>query len=137
MFGKQELLDQIEKLTEQNKNLQARKDAEQQQQRNVVYDDIDGSIHAFDWEAVGAFSIERNMKEQEGELIAYTVIGYQRSINDDGNICTGEWMFLCSQEEHNRLAKEFQAYLASKKPVKATTKPTLLTESKPATKRRK
>lgn len=135
MFGKQELLDQIEKLTEQNKNLQKRKDEELQQQRNVVYDDIDGCIHAFDWEAVGAFSIERNMKEQEGELIAYTIIGWNRGLNDKGVVCTGEWMFICSQEEHNRLAKEFQTYLASKKPAKATPKPTLLTET--ATKRKK
>ena len=135
MFGKQELLDQIDKLTEQNKNLQDRKDAELQKQRNVVYDDIDACIHVFDWEAVNAFSIERNMKKQEGELIAYTVIGYKRGVSDKGNICTGEWMFICSQEEHNRLAKQFQEYLASKKPVKATTKPALLTET--ATKGRK
>lgn len=135
MFGKQELLDKMETLIEKNENLQKRLEDKYQKERNVVYDDIDGCIHAFDWEAVGAFSIERNMKEQEGELIAYTIIGYQRSVNDDGNICTGEWMFICSQEEHNRLAKEFQAYLASKKPVKATPKPTLLTET--ATKRKK
>lgn len=119
MFGKQELLDQIEKLTNQNENLQERLQDKTQKQRNVVYDDIDGCIHAFDWEAVGAFSIERNMKEQDGELIAYTIIGFQRNISEEGNICTGEWMFICSQQEHNRLAKEFQEYLASKKPVKS------------------
>lgn len=131
MFGKQELLDQIEKLTYKNEDLINRLEDKNQKQRNVAYDDIDNCIHAFDWEAVGAFSIERNMKVQDGELIAYTVIGYQRSINNDDNICTGEWMFICSQEEHNRLAKEFQEYLFSKRLGK------YVKETKPATKVKK
>lgn len=136
MFGKQGLVDQIDTLEARNKNLQERLEDKEQKNRNVVYDDIDGSIHAFDWEAVGAFSIERNMKKEQGELIAYTIIGYQRNFTEDGNLCTGEWSFICSQEEHNRLAKEFREYLASKKPV-AKAKPVMLTETKPATKSRK
>lgn len=115
MFGKQELLDQIETLTNKNEELvQSLKD-KNQKQRNVVYDDIDGSTHVFDWEAARAFSIERNMRYEYGELEAYTIIGYQRNVNEDGNICNGEWSFVCSQAQHNKLAKEFEEYLFSKR----------------------
>jgi hypothetical protein len=92
----------------------------EQKQLNLVYDDIDASTHVFDWAAVGAFSIERNAKYEQGELIAYTIIGFLRP---DGE--TGEWSYICSQEEHNRLAAEFTLYLVMKnqpKPVKAPPK---------------
>jgi len=92
----------------------------EQKQLNLVYDDIDSSTHVFDWAAVNAFSIERNAKYEQGELIAYTIIGFLRT---DGE--TGEWSYICSQEEHNRLAADFTLYVAMKnqpKPVKAPPK---------------
>lgn len=116
-------------LTQQIQELQAKidqmvKDREPSAQLalNVIYDDIDNSKHGFDWEAVGAFSIERNIKKEQGELVAYTIIGFIR--NDGG---TGEWSFICSNEEHNRLAKEFEEYLFSKR----------IKDFKPATKAKK
>ena len=101
---------EIEALTIGLEDCQARLESKNQKQRNVVYDDIDGSTHVFDWATVNAFSIERNMKYEYDELVAYTIIGFIRA---DGE--TGEWSFICSQEEHNRLAKDFEEYLVSKR----------------------
>jgi hypothetical protein len=121
-------------LTQQIQELQAKidqmvKDREPSAQLalNVLYDDIDNSKHVFDWEAVGAFSIERNMRHEQGELVAYTIIGFTRGISENGSIDTGEWSFICSNEEHNRLAKEFEEYLFSKR----------IKDFKPATKAKK
>jgi len=113
------------KLEEQVKELEAQLEVKEQKQLNLVYDDIDASTHVFDWAAVGAFSIERNMKTQDDELIAYTLIGYLKDKYEDGAVTVGEWSFICSQEEHNRLAADFALYLALKnqpKPVKAPPK---------------
>lgn len=60
----------------------------------------------FDFKAMQAFSVERVTR---GKYPA-TVIGYIKPENQ-----LGEWTLFCSQEQHERLAKEFVQYLSKKK----------------------
>jgi hypothetical protein len=119
LFDKQKkmLMQQVEELQAKIDVMTKYREPSAQLALNVIYDDIDSSRHVFDWGSVNAFSIERNIKSEQGELVAYTIIGFIRSKSEDGYLDTGEWSFICSQEEHNRLAKEFEEYLASKKPT--------------------
>jgi hypothetical protein len=122
LFGnaKKKLEEQVKELEAQIQAMSKFKDPADQLKLNVVYDDIDSSTHVFDWAIVNAFSIERQIKQEQGELVAYTIIGYIRADGD-----TGEWSYICSQEEHNRLAADFALYVAMKnqpKPVKAPPK---------------
>jgi hypothetical protein len=69
--------------------------------------DLDGSTFEFDFKALNAFSIERIIDNRT----PHTVIGYQRGKDDSGNVSVGQWIFYCSQKEHNRLAEKFVEYV--------------------------
>jgi hypothetical protein len=71
--------------------------------------DLDGSTFEFDFKAVNAFSIERIADNKP----PHTVIGYVKGICQDGSIDVGQWLFYCSQKEHNRLAEKFVEYTKS------------------------
>jgi hypothetical protein len=71
--------------------------------------DLDGSAFEFDFKAVNAFSIERIVDNKT----PHTVIGYVKGICQDGSIDIGQWLFYCSQKEHNRLAEKFVEYTKS------------------------
>lgn len=63
-----------------------------------------------DWKTMGAFSIERMSKNDD----IYTTIGYYLNTIDDGGkkkTVIKEWYLYCSEEQHEKLCKEFQAYI--------------------------
>lgn len=62
------------------------------------------ATHAVDWQALDAFSIERHTRN----VVPVTVIGYW---SDEE---AKEWSFYCSLTEHERLVKEFNAYIKRK-----------------------
>jgi hypothetical protein len=68
--------------------------------------DLDGSTFEFDFKALNAFSIERIVDNKT----PHTVIGYSRGTCQDGSVNIGQWVFYCSQKEHNRLAEKFVEY---------------------------
>jgi hypothetical protein len=131
MFNNKALLEEIEELRSENKNLRGIIKTNEDRKLAVVYDDIDSCTFGFDWAKVNAFSIERNHRTDFGSLVAYTIIGYIKPENNT----VAEWTLVCSQEEHNRLAAQFDAYVGKSKP--SATKAALLTESKPATRAKK
>jgi len=53
---------------------------------------------SFDFKAVKAFSVEREL----GSRGIHTTIGY--IVNDE----VKQWVFFCSEEQHERLIKEFE-----------------------------
>ena len=57
-----------------------------------------------DWKSLNAFSLERVFNGGER-----TIIGYY---NSEKHIC--EWVFHCSREKHEELAKQFSEHIASK-----------------------
>jgi hypothetical protein len=122
MFNNKALLEQIEDLKTLNEWLSSRVKSLEERKLAVVYDDIDSCTFGFDWAKVNAFSIERNHRTDLGSLVAYTIIGYLRP---DVNTI-GEWQFVCSQEEHNRLAVKFDEYIKESK----TNKPAPATKAK-------
>lgn len=71
--------------------------------RKEKNDEIKADCYAcefvIDWDNMNAFSIERHGGDRE----AYTIIGYYNKEQD-----VSEWKFYCSQEQHNKLAKEFK-----------------------------
>ena len=131
MFNNKALLEEIEDLRRENKSLREIIKSNEDRKLAAVYGDIDSCSFGFDWAKVNAFSIERNHRTDFGSAVAYTVIGY---IRPESNT-VGEWSFVCSQEEHNRLAAQFDAYNCKSKP--SATKAALLTESKPTTRAKK
>lgn len=67
-----------------------------------------------DWKAMNAFSVERIAREGS----VYTIIGYilQNDYEDDKKqSLVKEWTLYCSEEQHEKLASEFQAYIKDKK----------------------
>jgi hypothetical protein len=69
---------------------------------DAIKADVNSSEFKIDWSKMDAFSIERMGDHQS----AYTVIGYY--LTDEQNVKhVHEWKFYCSQEQHNRLAGEF------------------------------
>ena len=69
---------------------------------DAIKNDVNTSEFKIDWTKMDAFSIERMGDHQS----AYTVIGY--FLTDDCNVKhVHEWKFYCSQEQHNKLAGEF------------------------------
>lgn len=70
--------------------------------------DVNSSDFEIDWKNMDAFSIER-MGDNNS---AYTVIGYWVIVNNEKTVA--EWKFYCSQEQHNKLAKEFRDGVAKK-----------------------
>lgn len=94
--GKIETRDhEIKMLTAQIAEMQAAK-------VDAIKEDVNTSEFNIKWDKMDAFSIERMGDHQS----AYTVIGY--FLADEHNVKhVHEWKFYCSQEQHNRLAKEF------------------------------
>jgi seryl-tRNA synthetase len=69
---------------------------------DTIKADVNSSEFKIDWSKMDAFSIERMGDHQS----AYTVIGYY--MTDENNVKhVHEWKFYCSQEQHNKLAGEF------------------------------
>lgn len=102
---KEEILDLKDKINELKQRLHAHEDAEH------------SASFSIDWSALDVFSIERNPQKQPPQTtIGYKVIKEQVV---DGvkvfNLKTEEWYYCCSLAEHERLVKEFNEYIASKK----------------------
>lgn len=76
---------------------------------DVIKADVNSSEFKINWSKMDAFSIERMGDHQS----AYTVIGYY--LTDEHNVKhVHEWKFYCSQEQHNKLAMEFNNGVAEK-----------------------
>lgn len=104
LLSKSELTKKVEKLEAE---LKAHKDH---------FENINNAIRAsnfsFDFKAVKAFSIERNIHNN----LPVTIIGYflpeARVIENDGvvtNDIVREWYLYCSQEQHEKLVEQFDA----------------------------
>lgn len=72
--------------------------------------DVQSSTFVIDWRNMDAFSIER--MGDDGKT-AYTVIGYY-IVNEHSKREVCEWKFYCSQQQHDKLAKEFSEYIVDK-----------------------
>ena len=82
--------------------------------------EMNAASFSVDWKAMNAFSIERNW--YDGAL--RTIIGYMlqepaiHTEGEDSKITykdvVREWYLHCSAEEHERLVKEFNEYVAKK-----------------------
>ena len=101
--GKVETRDhEIKMLTAQIAEMQAAK-------VDAIKEDVNTSEFNIKWDKMDAFSIERMGDHQS----AYTVIGY--FLTDEHNVKhVHEWKFYCSQEQHNKLAREFNNGVAEK-----------------------
>lgn len=86
------------------KSLQADLDRLREEKEEKVRADVQASTFVIDWKNMDAFSIERMGDAKE----AYTIIGYYTH-SADGSREVSEWKFYCSQEQHDKLAKEFEA----------------------------
>jgi hypothetical protein len=76
---------------------------------DAIKEDVNSSEFKINWDKMDAFSIERMGDHQS----AYTVIGYY--LADEHNVKhVHEWKFYCSQEQHNKLAGEFNNGIAEK-----------------------
>lgn len=102
----QYLAEQVDLLNAQIK--QMREDAESAKER-----DMQTSTFAIDFNATKVFAIERNM--HNGDIC--TIVGcmrLDRTTTIDGAIHekqdTLEWYLYCSQEQHEKLVKEFEAH---------------------------
>ena len=104
-----ELKDQIRRLENEVESLKADNDRLRQQKRDAVAEDVKTSSFIIDWNNMDAFSIERMGDFNE----AYTIIGYW-SKNENDVDYVAEWKFYCSQEQHEKLAKEFADGIAKK-----------------------
>lgn len=65
-----------------------------------------------DFAKMNAFSIERQLVPSGKEPV--TVIGYW-NLGLPGNNTVGGWLLYCSDETHNRLVEEFNAYMKGSK----------------------
>lgn len=110
---------QIEDLMDERDNLRKRLNELRGNRYKEVMEDLNKSSFSFDWERGGAFAVER-IHEFDDDLEIYittTVIGYHKSVptaENPNTVVNGEWRFYCSQEEHERLVKEFNEYRAKK-----------------------
>lgn len=76
----------------------------------ILNDTARNATVVIDWKAMGAFSIERMSKDDD----IYTTIGYYLNTIDDGRnkkTVIKEWYLYCSEEQHEKLCKEFQAHV--------------------------
>ena len=78
----------------------------------AVNKDVETADFAMDFKKCNAFAIERNAKDGK----AVTIVGH--FVNEpvaftDGQVqlkqATKEWYMYCSQEQHNKLVKDFEA----------------------------
>jgi uncharacterized protein Veg len=104
-----ELKEQIRKLENEIESLKADNDRLRKQKKDAVTADVQSSTFVIDWSNMNAFSIERMGEYAE----AYTIIGYWNK-NESGVAYVAEWKFYCSQEQHEKLAKEFADGIAKK-----------------------
>lgn len=102
MFNNSVLKDQIRKLENEVESLKADNARLRQVKKDAVTEDVQSSTFMIDWDKMDAFSIERMGDFSE----AYTIIGYWNK-NESGTAYVSEWKFYCSQEQHEKLAKEF------------------------------
>jgi hypothetical protein len=86
-------------------SLQADLDRLRKEKSEEVRADVQASTFVIDWKNMDVFSIER-MGDDGKE--AYTVLGYWIA-DSDGSKHVHEWKFYCSHEQHEKLAKEFEA----------------------------
>lgn len=115
-----ELEDQLEKVMDQRDNLRSRLDELENTKFMDVLKEVQTSTFAFDWKFGNAFSIERihEWNSDNQIYIPTTIIGYLAPTQDespDQKLRVGEWRFYCSQEEHDRLVEDFNAYKAKRK----------------------
>lgn len=93
----------IESRDIQIERLQAELNKMSLEKADSIKKDVETSEFEIDWKNMDAFSVER----MGDNSCAYTVIGYY--LTDEHNIKhVHEWKFYCSQEQHNKLAKEFK-----------------------------
>jgi hypothetical protein len=111
MFRSKEDIDRIVELEDKVDSLKAEITRLRDTKDYEFKKDLDGSTFEFDFKALNAFSIERIVDNKT----PHTVIGYIRSKCEDGSTNIGQWVFYCSQKEHNRLAEKFVEYTKSKK----------------------
>lgn len=107
---------QIEKLKAENENLAYANKVYQDQ----LVDEMSKASFSVDWNAMNAFSVERGWNN--GTL--RTTIGYmlqEPAIHTEGEEqkvtfkdVVREWVLNCSSSEHERLVKEFNAYVKGK-----------------------
>lgn len=110
----EDLMDERDDLKERLKKILGRDDTFKQ-----TMTDVTKSSFSFNWKLGRAFSIERiqDWLSDAEMYVPVTVIGYHApdSIPEDPDkVKVGEWRFYCSQEEHERLVKEFNEYRAKK-----------------------
>jgi hypothetical protein len=86
------------------KSLEADLDRLRKEKDEEVRVDVQSSTFVIDWKNMDAFSVERMGEAKE----AYTIIGYYAKTENDVRE-VAEWKFYCSQEQHEKLAKEFEA----------------------------
>ena len=92
---------------------QMREDAQDAKER-----DLQTSTFALNFDTMRVFAIERNM--HNGEVC--TIVGHfiaEPVTFTDGSVAaketTKEWYMYCSQEQHEKLVKEFEAYKKANK----------------------
>ncbi len=105
----QELKGRIEIRDNEIKMLHAQINEMQLAKVDEIKADVNSSDFEINWDEMNAFSIERMGDHQS----AYTVIGYYMK-DEHGVNHVHEWKFYCSQEQHNKLAKEFRDGIAKK-----------------------
>lgn len=117
MFGrKQRKIDELElenaELSDELSEMKAEKRRKELREENLceVYEQLYASSFSFDWKTGKAFSVERihDWHDDGQYYVPTTVIGYIKQEGDKEVI--GEWKFYCSQEEHERLVADFEAY---------------------------
>jgi hypothetical protein len=92
---------ELERYTEQLNADLARMRKEKSEE---VLADVQSSTFVIDWKNMDVFSVER-MGDDGKE--AYTILGYW--VTENGNKVVSEWKFYCSHEQHEKLAKQFEA----------------------------
>ena len=99
----EQLQTDVYRLESANKALNDRIRQMELEKVDAIKTDVNSSAFEINWNKMDAFSIER-MGDHNS---AYTVIGHH--MTDENNVKhIHEWKFYCSQEQHNKLAKEFK-----------------------------
>lgn len=103
LLSKSELTKKVEKLEAEIKAYE--------ETLKQINNEIPSSTFVFDFKAVKAFSVERNINNN----VPVTIIGYflpeARVTEENGIVTTDtvrEWYFYCNQEQHEKLVEEFR-----------------------------
>lgn len=102
---KQRLQNDIAERDRMIKSLTADLNRMREDKSDEIKKDVQTSSFVIDWRNMDAFSIERMGDYKE----AYTIIGYY-GLDEHDRRQVREWKFYCSQEQHEKLAKEFLDY---------------------------